>query len=416
MKTNRITLASRSATALAIAVAIALGGAGVASASGHHDSSLDGAKCASGRVSSFDYANVGLGGYVTAVTTTSVTVARWGGTTTTFNITSATTIDVGTTTTTLASLVVGDRVRIQAAPSDPTTATSITIELAMLFGTVASVNGNTINLTDPQGFTRTILVSSATTYEAGGSAATLADVVVGAKIIARGTVDANGTTLDALSVDIGSAGNNQFVTGDVTAVTSSSVTIESHVGATTTFTLTSTTLYREGPLTLSAADLAVGEHVSVEFNSTAATTAVRIDIRLSHAEGRVTAVSANVITLSGPQGSSGSIIVSSSTLYYHGRTPATLSDVVPGVWVAALGTVDADGTSLDGLYVEIVAQAIDPPSPQGPVSGTFGGNGNSGDGGHSDGGGNDNGGGANGGVGAQFSGGHGHHHGRHHFG
>ena len=362
MYTKRLTLVGRSVTALAIASAIAVGGAGIASASGHHDSGLDGANCASGRFSSFDYANNGTGGYVTAVTATSVTIDQWHGTTATYTIAPSTTVDVGSVASTAASIVVGDRVNIQVASSDPTTATSITIELAMLFGTVTTVSGNTFTITDPQGFTRTINVGSATTYQDGGNAGTLADVVVGAKIIARGTVDANGTTLDAVAIEIGSAGHEEFVTGVVTSVTSSTVTIESPSNTSTTFTLTSNTLFGDGPLTLSLADVVVGAQVGIEFDSSASTTAVRVDVRLAHLEGQVTAVNGSTITVAGDQGTSGTIVVSGSTLYFQGRTPATAADVVVGARVSATGTVD--GTSFDALAV-VIWTPDSGPTPQG---------------------------------------------------
>jgi hypothetical protein len=376
MYTKRRMLVGRSVTALAIASAIALGGAGIASASGHHDHGVDGANCASGRLSSFDYANDGTGGYVTAVTATSVTIDPWHGATSTYTIAPSTTVDVGSAAATAASIVVGDRVNIQVASSDPTTATSITVELAMLFGTVTTVSGNAITITDPQGFTRTINVSSATTYENGGNAGSLADVVVGAKIIARGTVDANGTTLDAVGVDIGSAGSEQFVTGTVTSVTGSSVTIESQSNTPSTFTLTSNTLYGDGPLSLSLADLVVGSQVGVEFDSSASTTAVRIDIRLAHVEGQVTTVGGSTITIAGNQGTSDNIVVSPSTLYFQGRSSASLADVVVGTRVIATGTADSDGTSLDALSVVIWTPVVSSPSPQGNGWNNFGNGGN----------------------------------------
>jgi hypothetical protein len=391
MYTKRLTLLGRSLSAAAIAMAIGVGGAGIASASGHHNDGPNGSNCASGRVSSFEYANSGVGGFVSAVSATSITVDQWRGVTSTFTIAPSTTIDIGSTTTSASSIVVGDRVRIQATSSDPTTAASITIELAMLFGQVSSVGSTTFTITDPQGFTRTIDVSSATTYEFAGSAGTYADVVVGAKIIARGTVDANGTSLDALSVDVGTAGTNQFVEGVVTNVTGSSLTIENSASALTTFTLGSNTVYREGPLDLTLADVVDGEHVGVEFNSSASTTALRVDIRLAHVDGRVTAVSGLTINVGGQQGASGNILVSAATQYFAGRTPATFADVVVGAHIIALGTPDVNGTSLDALYVEIFAPSVSPPSPQGPASNTFGNGGHEFGNGNGNGNGNDNG-------------------------
>jgi hypothetical protein len=66
----------------------------------------------------------------------------------------------------------------------------------IMFGTVKSASGTTIKITDQQGFTRTIVTSSKTTYKNGATATP----AVGAKIIATGTVDANGTSLDATTI------------------------------------------------------------------------------------------------------------------------------------------------------------------------------------------------------------------------
>ncbi len=65
-----------------------------------------------------------------------------------------------------------------------------------LAGTVTSVSGSTVLIKDREGFTRTIVLSSKTTYTDGLKAA----LAIGTKIHAEGTVDANGTSLDAVTV------------------------------------------------------------------------------------------------------------------------------------------------------------------------------------------------------------------------
>ena len=65
-----------------------------------------------------------------------------------------------------------------------------------LDGTVTSVSGSTVLIKDREGFTRTIVLSSKTTYDDGLKAA----LATGTKIQAEGTVDANGTSLDATTV------------------------------------------------------------------------------------------------------------------------------------------------------------------------------------------------------------------------
>jgi hypothetical protein len=68
--------------------------------------------------------------------------------------------------------------------------------LPFLAGTVVSASGNTITITDVQGFRRTIHTSSSTTYENGLSARPAA----GTRIYALGTVDSDKTSLKATRV------------------------------------------------------------------------------------------------------------------------------------------------------------------------------------------------------------------------
>jgi Domain of unknown function (DUF5666) len=353
-----IGIVGRSVTVLAMAMALTIGGASLASASSFH-SRWGGGNFASGKVSGFDYAGSGTGGYVTAVTSTSVTVQSWNGTSTTYALTPTTTYTEGKTTSTTSPIVVGDRVEIGVSSTSSTTASSVTIELAMLFGTVTTVSGNTITIRDPQGFTRTIVVNpTATTYSlSDGGTATLASVVTGAKIIAQGTIDTNGTSLDALSVEIGTSGQIDFTYGTVTAVTSSTVTILAKDGTSTTFTYSTSTDVKalgDGSATLTTTDLAVGEHAGVSYDSSAATTAVTIYIKLAHISGTVTNVTGDNITVQDHQGFTRLVLVGDATTYSaQGGGTATLVSVVAGVRIRAEGIVDTNGTTLDALTVVI---------------------------------------------------------------
>lgn len=145
----------------------------------------------------------GLGGLVTAVSGTSITVKDPRGTSTTYAIDAATKVTKERQTATAADLVVGEHVRILVSTTSATTAAGIDIELARIGGQVVSVSGNTITVSDRDGFYRTVTVSGDTTFSKGGASATLSDVTTGALIMAEGTVDANHTTLDASSVGIG---------------------------------------------------------------------------------------------------------------------------------------------------------------------------------------------------------------------
>jgi hypothetical protein len=190
----------RVAATAAVGVSLAAGAVGVASAATPHATHAKDSSTATTN------ANSCVGGVVTAISATSITVQSISGTSTTYTINSATTFSEGQKTVTASSVVVGERVGIQVSSTSATTATSIDVQLAGIAGKVVSVSGNTITVTDPQGFTRTIIVNSSTTYTKSNAASTLSAVTVGTVVSARGTVDSNGTTLDASAVTIGQLG------------------------------------------------------------------------------------------------------------------------------------------------------------------------------------------------------------------
>lgn len=373
MNTTRVL--GRSLTALAIGATLALSGASLAGASGHRDHG-QGGSCASAKVSPFSYKSGGTGGYVSAVSATSVTVAQWNGTTTVFTLTPTTTYSEGKTATTIASLVVGDRVLIQTATGAPTTATAVTIELAELFGKVTTVSGSTISIADFQGFTRTIVVSPTTTYTSGGAPGTFADVTVGSKIVASGTIDANGTSLDALSIVVGTSGSMQSVRGTVTAASTTGLTLQSHGGTTTSFTYTPTTTFMDGKTPLSLANVVVGERVAVEVNSAAATTALSVEIKLTSLSGTVSAVNGSTITIADHKGFTRSVNVTSSTTYTSGGAASSFASVVVGAKICAKGTIATDGSSLNAISVSITAPKPAPAHNGGGNSGWGNGGGN----------------------------------------
>ncbi len=204
MYKNTGKIAGRVTAVAALGMGLAAGGASVASASTSHGSQFTSNETTSAKDSGSNCAS-GTRGIVTAVTATSVTVQSFSGTSTTFAISPTTTFSEDSTSATAAALVVGDHVDISASSTLATTAVNVNIQLARLFGKVTAVSADTITIGDGQGFSRTIVVSSSTTYTSAGSASTLSAVTVGSVIGARGTIDANGTTLDASSVTIGSA-------------------------------------------------------------------------------------------------------------------------------------------------------------------------------------------------------------------
>ena len=145
------------------------------------------------------------GGVVTNVSSTSITVSHADGTSSTYAIDPLTTVNEGRTRAAASALAVGERVQVRTSTTSSTTAATIEIDLAHVEGTVVSVTGDTITVSDRQGFYRTIQVGDTTTYLKAGASATLGDVTTGTVIAADGTVGADHTTLEAVTVGIGLA-------------------------------------------------------------------------------------------------------------------------------------------------------------------------------------------------------------------
>ena len=189
----------RVAATTALGVGLVAGGAGIASATSSHSPRDSTTSTSVTPPSPANFAS----GVVTAVSSASISVKGMDATTNTYAITSSTTFSEGPTTVTASALTVGQHVGIQLSASDDSTAANIDIQLPALFGTVTSISGDTVVITDLEGFSRTIVVDSSTNYMKSGATASLSDVVVGSAIIAEGTVDANLTSLDATNVVIG---------------------------------------------------------------------------------------------------------------------------------------------------------------------------------------------------------------------
>ena len=141
-------------------------------------------------------------GTVTAVGAGSVTITQSDGSSKTLTLTGSTTYSEAGATVSKSAVVVGVRISAQGTvdSAGSFTATAITIAPSSVQGTVASKTSATIVVTTKAGKTVTIDVSAATRYSVRGvSAPTLANVAVGDRITAAGTLNADGS-LNATTV------------------------------------------------------------------------------------------------------------------------------------------------------------------------------------------------------------------------
>ncbi|MGA2513922.1 MAG: DUF5666 domain-containing protein [Candidatus Limnocylindrales bacterium] len=154
----------------------------------------------------------GASGTVTAVGSGSVTITQPGGASRTLTLTAATTYSEAGATVSRSALVVGARISARGTVDSAGnfTATAVTIAPSSVSGTVAGKTASTIVVTTAAGKTVTVDVSSTTRYAVRGvSAATLADVAVGDRISASGTLNADGS-LNATSVTAAPNGQPGF--------------------------------------------------------------------------------------------------------------------------------------------------------------------------------------------------------------
>ena len=160
-------------------------------------------------------------------------------------------------------------------------------------------------------------------------------------------------------------GGPHGIGGDITALTSSSVTIERLDGTTTTYAINGSTTVTDLRHGAATSTLALGENVHVIASTTDPSVASSIDIVPAVAAGRVSAVNGDSITITGPKGTTETVVVSAATNYSKKGASATLSDASVGSYIFALGTFGSTSSTLDAATI-----GIGTPTPgNGPVHG-----------------------------------------------
>ncbi|GAC1598490.1 MAG: hypothetical protein NVS3B21_24060 [Acidimicrobiales bacterium] len=146
----------------------------------------------------------GGGGTLSAVSSSSITYAGPDGSAHTAALNGSTTYAKDGAAAQQTDLAVGERVNVRLADPTASTPTVARVEIHSphLDGTVTSDNAGVIIVVDGDGFHRTIHTGM-TSYTNNGQAATSSAVVAGQHINAVGSIDPNGTDLDATRVDVG---------------------------------------------------------------------------------------------------------------------------------------------------------------------------------------------------------------------
>jgi hypothetical protein len=207
----------------------------------------------------------------------------------------------------------------------------------------------------------------------GAAFASASPVAKSASHTSAGAHDSTTTPTGAMGQGCGVGGG-----GVVTALSSTSISLSDPLGTTTTYAITSSTTVTKDRVAATVADLAVGDEVHVVPTASGSTTAASIAIVEPSVMGKVTAVSGDTITISGSNGSSATVIVSSVTTYTKDGANASLTDVAVGSSIFAEGSFasSTDTSTLDATNVGIGVAGLGGfghpggPSPQGVANTT----------------------------------------------
>ncbi len=131
----------------------------------------------------------------------------------------------------------------------------------------------------------------------------------------------------------------------VTAVSPSSITVRGSGGVLRSFLITSATQFREGRTTGSESLVTVGERVRVNLLAgSSQPTAKAVIVLPAQVIGTVTAVNTSGFTITAVNGTSESILTSSSTTYREKKATVAASALHVGDRVRALGRTSSNGS------------------------------------------------------------------------
>jgi hypothetical protein len=139
----------------------------------------------------------------------------------------------------------------------------------------------------------------------------------------------------------------------VTAINGSNVSLKTDDGWTRTISVTGTTKLTRGGAAIALGDLKVGDKIRFHEtrNADGSFAIDRVDVVIPSVVGKVTAKTADTITLETLGGGSATIHVSGSTTFrVAGKANATLADIAVGAIVGAQGQQRADG-SIDATTI-----------------------------------------------------------------
>ncbi len=261
----------------------------------------------------------------------------------TIDVAAGTVYRQGGSVVTVADLLVGSKVDVWAS-GNPETATTIRIAVPRpvhVEGTVIGLSpssGTPTSVTiEPNGFFKspvTLALGPSTLYWQLKAPVTVSALLVGSHV----ELSATGDPLTATVVHI-SAPLADITLGSVTAVTSTSLTVQPNAAGSSpvTFTLDANTTYFAGREKSTISEVNVGDEIRVAAAASAPTVAVFVTVRNMVIIGKVTSVASDVISVTGFYGAPLSIDVTAGTTYEFAGQSSSLSAVLPGELVVGIG-------------------------------------------------------------------------------
>jgi hypothetical protein len=181
-----------------------------------------------------------------------------------------------------------------------------------------------------------------------------------ARVLTSVTANAKGNHSSSTPMPPGMPGG---VGGDVSAT---AISITDPRGTTTTYDVSTATTVTKNEQSATLADVLIGDNVRIAVRSTDPTLADTIDIVPASVVGKVTAINDDVLTIAGPNATTGSVDVSSGTAYMKGGANASLGDISVGTAIFAQGSFGSSAMIIDATTVGMGGPGGPPPRPRGP--------------------------------------------------
>ncbi len=203
-----------------------------------------------------------VSGTVTTVVGNVITITGWHNTTLTVNVSGTTTYTSGGAASTLAAVVTGAQISAVGLPGSTAgslNAISVNIWAPRVStharGTISALGTNSITLKDRKGNTTTYTTTSATTYFEGSTAGVVGDLAIGEQVDLALT-PTTPQTVTKVTIDLAR------VSGTVTTVVGSVITITGWHNTTLTVNVSGTTTYTSGGAASTLAAVVTGAQIS----------------------------------------------------------------------------------------------------------------------------------------------------------